>query len=257
MRHIRVIGIGSGNPDHMTIQAIKALKSVDVIFMFDKGAEKTELVEIRRAICAEHITKSDFRIVDIDSPARDATAGYKPGVDAWHKARADLAQTAIGRELGENQSGAFLVWGDPALYDSTLRILRTILANDPGAFTFDVIPGITSIQVLAARHKITLNAIGEPVHITTGRKLAEGMALQSAPDPSTTVVMLDDGSGLESISDTDTHIYWGAYLGMRDEVIISGPTREVIGDIRDIRQRERKRKGWIMDAYLLRREKST
>jgi precorrin-6B methylase 1 len=81
----------------------------------------------------------------------------------------------IGEELGEDECGAFLVWGDPSLYDSTLRIIDQIIARGTVAFECEVIPGISAIQALAARHRITLNRIGRSIHITTGRKIAEGL----------------------------------------------------------------------------------
>ena len=43
MRKIFVIGIGVGDPDHMTVQAIKALNQASVFFIPDKGAEKAAL----------------------------------------------------------------------------------------------------------------------------------------------------------------------------------------------------------------------
>ena len=68
----------------------------------------------------------------------------------------------IREELADGQHGAFLVWGDPSLYDSTLRIVDQVAAMKTVAFELDVIPGITSVQALAARHKIALNRIGGP-----------------------------------------------------------------------------------------------
>jgi precorrin-6A synthase len=51
----------------------------------------------------------------------------------------------------------------------------------------------------------------------------------------------------------DADIYWGAYLGTPDEILISGPLREVASEIEKVRAEARDRKGWIMDTYLLRR----
>jgi len=48
-------------------------------------------------------------------------------------------------------------------------------------------------------------------------------------------------------------IYWGAYLGTEDEVLIAGPLQAVKARILAVREQERRRKGWIMDTYLLRR----
>ena len=43
MRKLSIIGIGAGNPDYITVQATKALETLDVVFLIDKGEEKDEL----------------------------------------------------------------------------------------------------------------------------------------------------------------------------------------------------------------------
>jgi precorrin-6A synthase len=154
----------------------------------------------------------------------------------------------IREELGEAQHGAFLVWGDPSLYDSTLRIVDQVVAMQTVEFALDVIPGITSVQALAARHRIALNHIGGPIHITTGRQLAEGMPGDNV------VVMLDGDCAFKTITD-DVQIYWGAYVGTADEVLLSGSLRECGPRIEKARSEARARHGWIMDAYLLRKNR--
>jgi precorrin-6A synthase len=47
---------------------------------------------------------------------------------------------------GEDECGAFLVWGDPSLYDSTLRIIDQLIARGAVTFEYEVIPGISAIQ---------------------------------------------------------------------------------------------------------------
>jgi precorrin-6A synthase len=155
----------------------------------------------------------------------------------------------IGDELGEDECGAFLVWGDPSLYDSTLRIIDRIIARGTVAFDYEVIPGISAIQALAARHRIELNRIGRSIHITTGRKLAEGL-----PDTvDDVVVMLDGDCSFKNIDGSDIDIYWGAYLGTQDEILVSGNLRERMQDIEQMRAEAKARKGWVMDTYLLRK----
>jgi precorrin-6A synthase len=246
MRTVLVIGIGAGNPEHITVEAINALNRADVIFVLDKGPQKDELTRLRREICARYL-KDRSRLIEVEGPLRDAAAPYKDGVKAWHADKAAIFARLIADKLDDGETGAFLVWGDPSLYDSTLRILDQVAAAGV-AFTREVIPGVTSISVLAARHAIPLNAIGEPVRITTGRKLAEhGAGNEDC------VVILDGGTGLEAAAGEDVHIYWGAYLGTPDEVLISGRLPDVIDDIRRIRAEAKAKKGWIMDTYLLRR----
>jgi precorrin-6A synthase len=249
MRKIFIIGIGAGHPEHVTVQAINALSQVDVVFVMDKGQEKDDLVRLRRDICAHYIKDRSYRIVETADPRRDPAVSYEQGVRAWHEQRADIYERLVAEELDDDGCGAFLVWGDPSLYDSTLRIIDQLVERGRVAFTHEVIPGISAIQVLAARHQIALNRIGKSVHITTGRKLTEGL-----PDGiDDVVVMLDGDCSFKAIDSADTDIYWGAYLGTPDEILIAGDLREVGDDIVRKRAEAKARKGWVMDTYLLRK----
>lgn len=250
MKKILLIGIGAGNPDYVTMQAVKALNATDVFFFLDKGDAKKDLGDLRRTVCEQFIEDKSYRIVEVPGPVRDMGApDYKSGVHAWHRDKAQIFSSLIANELKDGEVGAFLVWGDPSLYDSTLRVIEQILEEGALSFEYEIIPGITSVQALAAEHKIALNPIGEPVHITTGRRLVEGLP----HSVETAVVMLDNGAGLRALIDEDVEIFWGAYLGTPDQVLISGKLKECVGAIEEARAGERARKGWIMDTYLLRR----
>ena len=251
MREILVIGLGAGDPEYVTVQAVNALNATDVFFVVDKGEDKSGLLALRQEICDRYISHDRYRMVTIPEPPRDRTAeAYAGAVDDWHGRRAELFRAAILEHLPEDGRGAFLVWGDPALYDSTLRVIDHILARGELQFTHRVIPGITSVQALAAQHRLPLNRIGEPVHITTGRRLSAGLpaGLDSA------IVMLDPGLAAAELDDPDLHLYWGAYLGTPDEVLRSGPLHEVVEEVAALKQELRGRHGWIMDTYLIRRE---
>jgi precorrin-6A synthase len=250
MRKVFIIGIGAGNPDYVTVQAINALNEVDVFFVMDKGREKEDLVRLRKEICDRYIKDKSYRTIEVRDPERDRTASsYEAGVKAWHEQRAAIYERLIGQELGEKECGAFLVWGDPCLYDGTSRIIDQITARGNVAFEYEVVPGISSIQALAARHRITLNRIGEPIHITTGRRISKGL-----PDNiNDVIVMLDAECSFKNISDPGVDIYWGAYLGTSDEILVSGNLKALMHDIERIRSKAKGKKGWIMDTYLLRK----
>jgi precorrin-6A synthase len=226
VRKIHVIGIGAGDPDQLTLQAVKALKSTDVFFILDKGEEKSDLVQLRRDILDAHIPDGAYRLVEARDPDRDRAAGgaaYSPAVGDWRSRRAD--------------------------YDSTLGILEEILERGSVSFTYDVVPGISSVSALVARHRTGLNRVARPVQITTGRRLAEGFP-EGVDD---VVVMLDAHQAFEKYAGEDIDIYWGAYIGTPDEILISGPLGEAAPRITRVRAEARERKGWIMDTYLLRR----
>jgi precorrin-6A synthase len=244
MRKLYVIGIGAGDPDQVTVQAIKAMRQVEVFFVIGKGAEKQELVDVRTAILTEHV-ETAYRIVEIADPPRDRTpSDYQGVVEDWHDRRSGLLEDAFAQVDGV---GGILVWGDPSLYDSTLRIIERVLDRGAQTFDYEVIPGVTSAQALAARHRIVLHRIGEPVHITTGRRLRE-----QGLGPGSNLVLLDGDRAFTEVPGDDVRIWWGAYLGMPDETLIEGPLREVEKEIVRRRGELRAEKGWIMDIYLLR-----
>lgn len=249
MRKVLVIGIGAGNPDYLTVQAIDALNRADVFFIPDKGTEKAALKRLRKDICERFIANARYRMVDFETPRRGPPEpDYRASVDRWHARLVESFEGLLTQHLGDDECGAFLVWGDPTLYDSTLRILEALRAKG-FALEYDVIPGISSVQALAAQHRIALNRIGEPVLITTGRKLTEGF-----PDNAdSVVVMLDGDQSFRHVAAEDIDIYWGAYLGTADEILIAGKLSEVMGDIERLRRQAREEKGWIMDTYLLRK----
>ncbi|SCB58995.1 precorrin-6A synthase (deacetylating) [Rhizobium aethiopicum] len=248
MKHINIIGIGTGNPEHVTIQAINAMNAAEVIFLPLKGAGKEELAEVRREICERYVTRPDIRISEFEVPQRQtADRSYTQSVDAWHGEIATIYGELISG-LPDGGTGAFLVWGDPSLYDSTIRIIERVRQANSIDFDYSVVPGITSIQALAASHKIPLNLVGKPVEITTGRRLArDGLQGDS------TVVMLDGEQVFAKIDDPDAEIFWGAYLGTKDEIVRSGRLSDIAADILVLRAEARQRHGWIMDIYLLRK----
>jgi precorrin-6A synthase len=250
MRRLCIIGIGAGNLEHLTVQAIKALNQVDVFFLVDKGPAKDDLVRLRQEICDRYIANRSYRTVEIQDPERDRTGtAYRSAVGAWRRRRAEIYETALRDELGPDECGGLLVWGDPCLYDGTLAIVEAIVARGALELAYEVIPGISSVQALAARHKIGLNRVGEPIQITTGRRLSSELVERHA----NVVVMLDPDCAFRQMKDEDVSIYWGAYVGTDDEILVSGRLSDVAEEIERLRSEARERKGWIMDTYLLRR----
>ncbi|PLP60313.1 precorrin-6A synthase (deacetylating) [Mesorhizobium loti] len=251
MRKVLVIGIGAGNPEHMTVQAINGLNRADVLFIPDKGAKKNELADLRRDICDRFVTNPKSRRVEFDVPVRaEPSTSYRSTVDDWHEEIASIYERLLRDEIVEGGCGAFLIWGDPSLYDSALRILERVNRRGNVAFELEVIPGITAIQALAAGHKMALNRIGDPFLVTTGRRLTE----EGLPgNAGTAVVMLDGKCSFQTVTDKDVIIHWGAYLGTADEILIHGRLADVEDEIVKVREAARQRKGWIMDTYLLRK----
>jgi precorrin-6A synthase len=259
-RELYVIGIGAGNPEHLTLQAVAAMNRVDVFFTIDKGAvdggATADLAALRAELLARHVTRP-HRVVaapevprERDSAAYVDTASYVDLATRWQLRRGMLYEAMIAEALRPGETGAFLVWGDPALYDGTLPLLQRIAERTHDQLRIVSIPGISSVAALAAAHRLVLNRVGAPVLITTGRRLAdEGMPR----DVDDVVVMLDGRTAFADLPDTDLDIFWGAYLGTPDELLVSGDLLAARDEIVRRRAGGRARHGWIMDIYLLRR----
>lgn len=247
---LSLIGIGTGNPNHLTLQAIDAMNACDLILIPRKGAKKDDLAEARRQICAQVLRDDGPALREFDLPVRDAAnPDYRSGVDDWHDAIAETWLREIRAGLPRGGRVGFLVWGDPSLYDSTLRIAERLRSQDD--ISLDVTPGITSVQALTASHAITLNEIGAPVLITTGRQLRD----KGWPDDADTIVVMLDGScAFQSLEPAGFDIWWSAYAGMPQEISIGGALEAVADDIVARRKQAQAENGWIMDIYLLRRK---
>jgi precorrin-6A synthase len=116
-----------------------------------------------------------------------------------------------------------------------------------------VVAGITAVQALTAAHALAVNEIGQPFTVTTGRQLRD----HGWPAGVDTVVVMLDGqcsfTHLPPALAQDVDIWWGAYVGMAQQVLDHGPLAEAGPRILATRAAARAQHGWIMDIYLLRR----
>lgn len=249
-RRLAIVGLGPGDPELVTAQAARVLREVDYFLVADKTRHHpgtADLIAMREAICARHVPGGG-RLVAVPDPERDRDdpADYGAAVRDWHEARAEAFERAL---LDNDGDAAILVWGDPALYDSTIRLAHLIAARGAVDLTVEVIPGLSSIQLLAARHGLVLNTVGGPITITTGRRL-----LTDADHGDNLVVVLDGALTCRRLPDPDAwQLWWGANLGSSDEKLVAGRLSDVVDDAWRARAEARQARGWVMDTYLLRR----
>ncbi|MGQ0564472.1 MAG: precorrin-6A synthase (deacetylating) [Gemmobacter sp.] len=246
--HLTLIGIGTGNPDHLTRQAVRALNDADLILIPRKGDTKADLADLRHAICTQVVTNPATAIVPFDLPVRDeGIPDYRTRVEDWHDRIARVWAATVASHPGPKARVALLVWGDPSLYDSTLRIAARL---SPAPIV-EVIPGITALQALTAAHAVPLNALAGPVTITTGRRLRD-----HGWPPATTrlAVMLDGDCAFRTLDPQGLTIWWGAMLGLPEQALDHGPLAQAGPRILATRAALRARHGWVMDIYLLARD---
>ncbi|AHM04514.1 Precorrin-6A synthase [Roseibacterium elongatum DSM 19469] len=243
MTELWLVGIGTGNPDHLTLEGRAALRDAALVMVPRKGAEKSDLAELRHQILAA--CGSTAPVAEFDMPLRDDSLPYAERVARWHDEIAAIwaATMAAAQPRGPV---ALLVWGDPGLYDSTLRIADRLVPRP----RLRVVPGITALQALTAAHAVPFNTVNGAVTVTTGRRLRD----HGWPEGAETVaVMLDGDCSFQRLPPEGLHIWWGGFLGMPEQVLEAGPLAEAGPRIVATRAAARARHGWIMDTYLIRK----
>lgn len=242
------MGIGSGGLDQVTVEAVQSLRASDYAIAAIKGRDDP-LFTRRIELLGRHAPA--LELVGIPDPERERSSSstsshgdYRGVVLDWHEARALAWERVLAERPGDV---AIPVWGDPAFYDSTLRILDRIVERGRVPIDVQVLPGISALQVLAARHRLVLHEIGGTVTVTTGRRLREVVA----GGADNVVVMLNSDLPLNGLD--DWHIWWGGNLGDVGEALVAGRVGDVLGELRAERSRLRAEHGWVMDVYLLRR----
>lgn len=244
MTELWLIGIGTGNPAHVTLEARAAIRAAALVMVPRKGPDKSDLAELRHRILEE--SGCTAPVAEFDMPVRDESLPYAERVTRWHD---DIARIWADTLTAAQLSGpvVLLVWGDPGLYDSTLRIAERLTPRP----RLRVIPGITALQALTAAHAIPFNTVNGAVTVTTGRRLRDFGWPEGAE---TVVVMLDGECSFQNLPPQGLHIWWGGFLGMAEQVLDAGPLAEAGPRIVATRAEARARHGWIMDTYLIRRD---
>ncbi|MCD2262243.1 precorrin-6A synthase (deacetylating) [Dietzia aurantiaca] len=247
-RRIHVVGIGSGGLDQITVEAVRALQASDYAVAALKRPGDP-LFTRRVELLGRHAP--GLELVGVQDPERDRSSSststhgdYRGVVLDWHQARALAWEQILAERPGDV---AIPVWGDPAFYDSTLRILDRIAERGRVPIDVRVLPGISALQVLAARHRLVLHEIGATITVTTGRRLREVVAAGA----DNVVVMLNSDLPLDGLD--EWHIWWGGNLGDTGETLVAGRVGDVLDELRAERDRLRAEHGWVMDVYLLRR----
>ena len=117
-RTIYVIGIGAGNPEHLTLQAVAAMNRVDVFFTIDKGAvdggATADLAALRAELLARHVTRPHRVVVAPEVPRdrdlADPTA-YVDTATRWQLRRGMLYEGMIAKELRPGETVVCAVTG--------------------------------------------------------------------------------------------------------------------------------------------------
>jgi precorrin-6A synthase len=241
-KKVYIIGIGPGDPKYLTLEAYEIIKKAKNFIIPLKKGPKEELTKIREKViefCKEG--NIDYRIIKVEFPERKKGGNYKLEVESWRKEKVSI----LAEILKDVDEACFLVLGDPSLYDGHIEIFKEVSKNLP--MEIEVIPGISTINLLSAKHKISLTKVAETLLITTPRPLRKQKEISR-----NTVVFLDNYETFKLFKDdSELMIYWGAYIGTEKEVLFNGKLSQCWQELVELRRKLKEKHGYIMETYLL------
>lgn len=145
------VGIGPGDPELLTIKAVKTIQACEVIAVPGKDPGQTVAYRIARQACPEIEEKE---LVGIDMPMTKDRAVLKESHDKGTE--------KLGQILLAGKSIAFLTLGDPCVYSTYLYLHEKLLEK---GFDAELVSGIPSFCAASARLKEGLAKRAEQIHI--------------------------------------------------------------------------------------------
>jgi len=244
IKKVYLIGMGPGDKKYLTLEAVELIKRLKLFLIPGKKGRKKELSKIRKDILSAVKGDEEYRVIELAFPERKRSTKYEESVIEWRLKKLEVLKDVILRE--EEKEAGFLVWGDPSIYDGHIFIFRELCKEVK--VDFEVIPGISAFQVLSSAHKVAFTDVAESLIFTTPRGIKKALK-----DYNSVLVFLDNYESYRRIKEEVT-IYWGAYLGTQRQVVLSGKLSEVKEKITNLRRELRKKFGWIMELYFLKKE---
>lgn len=180
------VGVGPGDPELLTVKAVRVIKEADVIAVPGKVAEQSVAYQIVQGLYEQFGKLEEWKqkvFLPIEMPMIK---------DAFQLQKAhDLGAKQIQKVLEEGKKIAFLTLGDPCIYSTYLYIHKRI-----GEMGYDtaIINGIPSFCAAAARMNIGLTEKAQPLHVyPASYGMKEGLQLSG------TKVLMKTGKKMEQV----------------------------------------------------------
>ncbi|MEN6459873.1 MAG: precorrin-2 C(20)-methyltransferase [Syntrophomonas sp.] len=175
------IGVGPGDPELMTLKAVRLIRECPVIAVPAAGKERNVAYEIAKGAVPEIAAKE---LLEVSMPMiRDPKL-----METSHEA----VTLRVITELEKSRDVAFLTLGDPSIYSTYIYIHNRVVAR---GYEAEIIPGIPSFCAAAARLNEGLTEASESLHIIPAsyEGIEEALALKG------TRVLMKTGKSLGKI----------------------------------------------------------
>lgn len=145
------LGVGPGDPELMTLKAVRLIRECDIVAMPATGKETNVAFEIAKGAVPEIVAKE---LLEISMPmTRD---------EVRLRESHEKAAEAVAAELEKGKNIAFLTLGDPSIYSTYIYVHDRIAAL---GYKTEIVPGIPSFCAVAARLNEGLTEASEALHI--------------------------------------------------------------------------------------------
>ncbi|MCV0373812.1 MAG: precorrin-2 C(20)-methyltransferase [Nitrosarchaeum sp.] len=218
------IGVGPGDPDLLTVKAVKAIQSTDVIMC---PASKEDRPSIALSVVNSLIDKSkNQEIVKLVFPM---TKDKDVLSETWKKNAKIMAEKVLS---GKNV--VYLTVGDPFLYSTWIYMHRDISENHP-EIKISVIPGIVSMFTFASKVGVSIAEGAEKVSIIPS--CYDLSSVKEIAKNSESMIFLKDGRYFDQVIQVlkeagfpDNSIFAiGQDLGTENEII----RKMTLGEVND------------------------
>ena len=176
------VGVGPGDPEYMTLKAIKLIKENEVIALPGKEPKETVAYKIAVQVVPE---LADKILVPVYMPMTMDLNVQKEN----HRKGAKVIEDYL--EIGKNV--VYLTLGDPTIY-CTFSYLQKIIEED--GYETALVSGITSFCAAAARLNIPIVEWNEPMHVIPAvHKLGDAL------DEAGNYVLMKSGSHMKDVKE--------------------------------------------------------
>ncbi len=216
------IGVGPGDPELLTVKAVRAIESADTIMCPASAADRPS---IALSIVSDMI-KPTQEVVKLIFPMTKDTDILR---DAWKRNAKIMAAKVL-----QGNNVVYLTVGDPYLYSTWIYMHKDLETNHPD-MNITVIPGIVSMFTFASKVGVSIAEGSEKVAIIPS--CYDLSSVKEIAKNSETLVFLKDGRYFDQVIEvlresgfpSDSIFAIGQDLGTDKEII----RRLTLGEVND------------------------